>query len=130
VAVRGGGLLFLSGQVAQDPATGDLVDGDIAQQADQILRNVAAALAAIGKNLDDVNLGRDGDGEASGSGPAIHRDDLGWGQMPGDAGVVDAEQVSGEEVAWIENNLESRETKSGRRESNPHDQLGRLGLCH
>jgi len=39
VAVRGGGLLFLSGQVAQDPATGELVDGDIAQQADQILRN-------------------------------------------------------------------------------------------
>jgi 2-iminobutanoate/2-iminopropanoate deaminase len=42
VAVRGGGLLFLSGQVAQDPATGELVDGDIAQQADQILRNIAA----------------------------------------------------------------------------------------
>jgi 2-iminobutanoate/2-iminopropanoate deaminase len=54
VAVRGGGLLFLSGQVAQDPATGELVDGDIAQQADQILRNIAATLAAIGKDLDDV----------------------------------------------------------------------------
>ena len=49
VAVRGGGLLFLSGQVAQDPATGELVDGDIAQQADQILHNIAATLAAIGK---------------------------------------------------------------------------------
>lgn len=46
VAVRGGGLLFLSGQVAQDPATGELVDGDIAQQADQIMRNIAATLAA------------------------------------------------------------------------------------
>jgi 2-iminobutanoate/2-iminopropanoate deaminase len=54
VAVRGGGLLFLSGQVAQDPATGELVDGDVAQQADQILRNIAATLAAIGKDLDDV----------------------------------------------------------------------------
>ncbi len=54
VAVRGGGLLFLSGQVAQDPATGELVDGDIAQQADQILHNIAATLAAIGKDLDDV----------------------------------------------------------------------------
>src|ERR1051326_5860295 len=53
VAVRGSGLLFLSGQVAQDPATGELVDGDVAQQADQILRNIAAALAAIGKDLDD-----------------------------------------------------------------------------
>ena len=30
VAVPGGGMLFLSGQVAQDPATGELVDGDIA----------------------------------------------------------------------------------------------------
>jgi enamine deaminase RidA (YjgF/YER057c/UK114 family) len=40
VAVRGGGLLFLSGQVAQDPATGELVDGDLAQQADQIQRNL------------------------------------------------------------------------------------------
>jgi len=54
VAARGRGLLFLSGQVAQDPATGELVDGDIAQQADQILRNIAATLAAIGKDLDDV----------------------------------------------------------------------------
>ena len=44
VAVRGGGLLFLSGQVAQDPATGELVDGDVAQQADQILRNIALFL--------------------------------------------------------------------------------------
>ena len=54
LGVRGAGLLFLSGQVAQDPATGELVDGDIAQQADQILRNIAATLAAIGKDLDDV----------------------------------------------------------------------------
>ena len=51
VAVRGGGLLFLSGQVAQDPATGELIDGDIAQQADQILRNIAATQAATGKDL-------------------------------------------------------------------------------
>jgi 2-iminobutanoate/2-iminopropanoate deaminase len=54
VAVRGGGLLFLSGQVAQEPATGELVDGDVAQEADQILHNIAATLAAIGKDLDDV----------------------------------------------------------------------------
>ncbi len=54
VAVRGGGLLFLSGQVAQDPATSELVDGDVARQADQTLRNIAATLAAIGKDLDDV----------------------------------------------------------------------------
>jgi 2-iminobutanoate/2-iminopropanoate deaminase len=54
VAVRGGGLLFLSGQVAQDPATGELIDGDAAQQTDQVLRNLAATLAAIGKDLSDV----------------------------------------------------------------------------
>jgi len=49
VAVRGGGLLFLSGQVAQDPATGELVDGDVAQQADQILRNIAAPHYQLGR---------------------------------------------------------------------------------
>ena len=54
VAVRGGGLLFLSGQVAQDPATGELIGGDVGQQADQVVRNIAATLAAIGKDLDDV----------------------------------------------------------------------------
>ena len=54
VAVRGGGLLFLSGQVAQDPATGELIDGDAGQQADQVLRNLATTLAAIGKVMADV----------------------------------------------------------------------------
>jgi len=54
VAVRGGGLLFLSGQVAQDPATGELIDGDAGQQADQVLRNLATTLAAIGKDMADV----------------------------------------------------------------------------
>ena len=54
VAVRGGGLLFLSGQVAQDPATGELIDGDAGQQADQVLRNLATTLTAIGKDLADV----------------------------------------------------------------------------
>ncbi len=32
LGVRGAGLLFLSGQVAQDPATGRLIDGDVARQ--------------------------------------------------------------------------------------------------
>ena len=39
---------------AQNPATGELIDGDVAQQADQLLRNITATLAAIGKDLDDV----------------------------------------------------------------------------
>jgi 2-iminobutanoate/2-iminopropanoate deaminase len=54
VGVRGGGLLFLSGQVGEDPATGELADGGVAQQTDQVLRNLAATLAAIGKDLADV----------------------------------------------------------------------------
>jgi len=54
VAVRGGGLFFLSGQVAQNRATGELIDGDVAQEADQILRNIAATPAMIDKDLDDV----------------------------------------------------------------------------
>ncbi len=54
MAVRGAGLLYFSGQVAEDPATGDLIDGDAAQQTGQILRNLAASLAVAGKTLDDV----------------------------------------------------------------------------
>jgi 2-iminobutanoate/2-iminopropanoate deaminase len=54
LGVRGGGLLFLSGQVAQDPATGELIDGDVRSQAHQILRNIATALEAAGKDLGDV----------------------------------------------------------------------------
>jgi len=54
LGVRGGGLLFLSGQVGQDPVTGRLIEGDVARQTDQILRNIATALAAAGKDLNDV----------------------------------------------------------------------------
>jgi 2-iminobutanoate/2-iminopropanoate deaminase len=54
LGVRGGPLLYLSGQVAQDPATGTLIDGDVALQTDQILRNIAASLEAAGKGLGDV----------------------------------------------------------------------------
>jgi 2-iminobutanoate/2-iminopropanoate deaminase len=54
LGVRGGGLLFLSGQVAQDPATGRLIEGDVRRQAHQILRNIATALEEAGKDLGDV----------------------------------------------------------------------------
>jgi 2-iminobutanoate/2-iminopropanoate deaminase len=54
MAVRGSGLLFFSGQVAEDPATGQLIDGDVAQQTEQVLRNLATALAVAGKDLGDV----------------------------------------------------------------------------
>jgi len=54
LGVRGAGLLFLSGQVAQDPATGRLIDGDVARQTHQILANIATALESAGKSLEDV----------------------------------------------------------------------------
>ncbi len=48
------GWIFASGQIAIDPATGDLVDGDVSEQADQVLRNLAAVLDAAGGSLHTV----------------------------------------------------------------------------
>lgn len=45
---------FLSGQIAQDPATGGLVGDDAATQARQVLTNVLAVLDAAGKTEHDV----------------------------------------------------------------------------
>jgi 2-iminobutanoate/2-iminopropanoate deaminase len=50
-AVRWGNLLFLSGQVGIDPATGKLVEGGVAAQARQAFKNLEAVLAAAGINL-------------------------------------------------------------------------------
>jgi 2-iminobutanoate/2-iminopropanoate deaminase len=52
--VRAGELIFLSGQVAQDPATGKLITGDVSAQAEQIFRNFGAVLRAAGKRFADV----------------------------------------------------------------------------
>ncbi len=49
-----GRLLFVSGQVPVDPATGTLVDGDIAAQSRRVLANVRAVLEAGGGGLQDV----------------------------------------------------------------------------
>jgi 2-iminobutanoate/2-iminopropanoate deaminase len=46
--------LYLSGQVAQDPSSGKLVAGGVAEQAEQIFKNVAAILRAAGKDLSHV----------------------------------------------------------------------------
>jgi 2-iminobutanoate/2-iminopropanoate deaminase len=51
LGVRGVGLPFLCGQVAQDAATGKLIDGDVARQTHQILGNIATALETVGKDL-------------------------------------------------------------------------------
>ena len=49
-----GSLVFVSGQVALDPATGALVDGGVQAQAEQALTNVGAILAEAGLGMDDV----------------------------------------------------------------------------
>ena len=53
-AVRAGALLFVSGQVALDPATGQLVDGDIAAQTHRVFQNIGEILKAGGASFDHV----------------------------------------------------------------------------
>jgi 2-iminobutanoate/2-iminopropanoate deaminase len=53
-AVRRGNLLFISGQIPIDPATGSLVDGDIAVQTRRVFENLGAILAAAGASFDHV----------------------------------------------------------------------------
>ena len=53
-AIRAGEFLFLSGQVALDPRTGQLVGSDIKQQTRQVLENVRAILEAAGSSLRQV----------------------------------------------------------------------------
>ena len=45
-AIRAGGFLFCSGQIPLDVATGELVPGDVTAQTRQVMKNVAAVLAA------------------------------------------------------------------------------------
>ena len=49
-----GKLLYLSGQVGVDPASGALVKGGVAAETDRIFKNIASVLEAAGKSLDDV----------------------------------------------------------------------------
>lgn len=53
-AIRAGSLLFVSGQIPIDPATGAMVEGDVAAQTDRVCRNISAILQAAGASLDDV----------------------------------------------------------------------------
>ena len=53
-ATRTGNLVFLSGQTPLDPATGNLVEGDIAAQARQAFDNIKAVVAAAGGTMDDI----------------------------------------------------------------------------
>lgn len=49
-----GDLVFVSGQVAVDPATGDVVEGGIAEQTERVMLNVAAVLEAAGSSTDKL----------------------------------------------------------------------------
>ena len=48
------GTLYASGQIALDPETAQLVDGDVADQTRQVLRNIECVLDAAGSSLADV----------------------------------------------------------------------------
>src|SRR5437762_12216544 len=53
-AIEVGGFLYFSGQVAQDPATGKVVEGGIVAETERVFRNLSAILKAAGKSSDDV----------------------------------------------------------------------------
>jgi 2-iminobutanoate/2-iminopropanoate deaminase len=53
-AVRAGSLLFVSGQIALDPATGQLIEGDAAAQTRRVMENLRAILEAAGATMDAV----------------------------------------------------------------------------
>lgn len=53
-AVKTGNLVFCSGQIPIDPETGDFVSEDVAEQAEQVLKNLSAVLEAAGTSLNNV----------------------------------------------------------------------------
>jgi 2-iminobutanoate/2-iminopropanoate deaminase len=53
-AVRAGNLVFASGQIPIDPSTGEFVPGGIAEQTEQVLRNLTAVFEAAGLGMDQV----------------------------------------------------------------------------
>ncbi|HET9358747.1 MAG TPA: RidA family protein [Vicinamibacterales bacterium] len=53
-AIKAGNLLFVSGQIPIDPATGALVDGNISTQTEQVMRNLGALLRAAGVGFEHV----------------------------------------------------------------------------
>jgi 2-iminobutanoate/2-iminopropanoate deaminase len=53
-AVKAGGLVFVSGQIPLDPATGQLLQGDIAAQTHRVITNLREILTAAGSSLDHV----------------------------------------------------------------------------
>ncbi len=53
-AIRANGLVFVSGQVAIDPATQQVIEGDVAAQTERVMKNLAGILKAAGSGLENV----------------------------------------------------------------------------
>ena len=53
-AVSAGGMVFCSGQIPIDPATGNFVSNEVAEQTEQVLKNLTAVLEAAKTNLNNV----------------------------------------------------------------------------
>jgi reactive intermediate/imine deaminase len=53
-AVKTGNLIFISGQIPLDPKTGDIVDGTIEDQTNQVLENIKSICEAAGHGLEDI----------------------------------------------------------------------------
>ena len=53
-AVKTGNLIFISGQIPLDPKTGDVVEGSIEDQANQVLENIKSICEAAGYGLEDI----------------------------------------------------------------------------
>jgi len=53
-AIRAGNLLFCSGQIPIDPSTGEFVSGGVAEQTEQVMRNLSAVLSAGQSSLSQV----------------------------------------------------------------------------
>ncbi len=51
-AIKANGFVFVSGQVAIDPATGGVLEGDVRVQTERVLKNLTAILSAAGSSLD------------------------------------------------------------------------------
>ena len=54
VVTEAHGLVFISGMIAIDPATGEPVSGGVASQAEQVMRNIGAVLGDVGLSYDDI----------------------------------------------------------------------------
>src|SRR3954469_1853596 len=53
-AIKAGGFLFSSGQIAIDPATGQVIEGDVAAQTERVMKNLAAIVKAGGLSMQRV----------------------------------------------------------------------------